>query len=168
MADDRHLPARLPVPLLSVREVVFDPEGRDYSVTHRASACGLLFTAAGQIVLQRRPDNAGTAAGQLGLFGTAQLQGETFLETSLRGLRETLGIRLDPATTVLLGAVEVAQGETLGMSARYLWPVTAAPVMCNEGTVESFRSAAEVLSQPNLTAYARWAVERSAAQGLIP
>lgn len=151
-----------------IREIDFDQERRDYTVTHRASTSGLLLTSTGKIVLQRRPDNAQGAAGMLGLFGANQEDGETFLETGLRAFNNALGVRLEPQSVQLLGAIEVMQAGTLGLSVRYFWPIIGTPAMCNEGTIETYRSGAEILALPNLTKAAEWAVARAMIRGLIP
>ena len=155
-----------------IREIEFDPERRDYTRTHRVSASGLLLTATGKIVLQRRPDNALNAPGMLGLFGIEQEHEETMLETGLRAFQQALGIRLDPLQTDLLGAIEVVQMNVtpaiMGISARYFWTIIGTPALCSEGSIETYRSGAEILSQPSLTRAAEWAVARAMMRGLIP
>ena len=156
-----------------IREIEFDPERRDYSKTHRVTTSALLLSAGGRIVLQRRPDNAQGAAGMLGLFGIAQDGGETMLETGVRAIQQALGVRLEPAAARLLGAIEVVQADVnapaaLGISARYFWPIIGTPVMCNEGSIETYRSGAEIMALPNLTKAAEWAIARAITRELIP
>lgn len=138
-----------------------------YEDYQRHFAGCLVITQSGQLLLQKRDSHCERFPGMLATFGGQVDQGETAEQGLIRELHEELGAKVNRDGLLALGAI-TKRGLDNALIHAYCWRDDKGSIRgCYEGSPAFFKSAIEILDQPNITADAHWIVIECVKRGLI-
>lgn len=139
-----------------------------YADYQRHFAGCIVITQLGQILIQKRDNHCERFPGMLATFGGQIEPGETPEQGLIRELHEELGAQVNRDDLLALGAITKI-GLDNALIHAYCWRDKKGSITgCYEGSPAFFKSAIEILKQPNLTADAHWIVIECVKRQLIP
>lgn len=128
----------------------------------------VILTHDNKILMQQRPANWGKYAGVLNIFGGHVEDGEGVTQALVRELHEELGARVDPADILFIGAVTEEETNHTEVVHIHFWHDKHATITgCYEAEDRRYDTIEDALAHPKIMDYARWALLRARAQGLL-
>ena len=134
------------------------------------SACAIILTQDGQLLLQRRTPDAPVFPGALGLFGGQTEPGECPADTIVREIWEELGGICALADLTFAAAVELDNVQSCRVLASvYIWRDTAGTIGdCQEGSKALFGNTAQAMQDRDLPQVVKLALQECLRRNLIP
>lgn len=128
----------------------------------------VILTHDNKILMQQRPLDWHSHPDVLNIFGGHVEEGETVLQALIRELREELGAQVDSNDITLIGAVTEDETNHTELVHVHFWHDKRATITgCYEAGDKRYDTADEALAHPRIMDYARWALLKSRALGLL-
>ncbi|MBU6475037.1 MAG: NUDIX domain-containing protein [Alphaproteobacteria bacterium] len=119
----------------------------------------VVLTHEGKLYLQRRPENWGSHAGVINLFGGHVEAGETAEQGVIRELNEETGARIAPEDLVFIDAVTEGMTQHAEIVHIYFWQDKAKTITgCHEAEPVTFDTVDAALAHPKIVPYAAGAL----------
>jgi 8-oxo-dGTP diphosphatase len=128
----------------------------------------VVLTQDGKLLMQQRPLDWGSSAGCLTTFGGHVETGETPLKGLVRELKEELGVEVDPAEVVFIGALTEDWTQHKELVHVYFWHDRKGTITgCYEAEPRHYDRIEDALAHPKIMDYARWAVTECRSRRLV-
>lgn len=129
----------------------------------------VILTKDHKLYMQQRPNNWGTYAGRVNIFGGHVEHNETPTQGVIREVLEETGGRIIPNDLVFIGAVTERSTAHREIVHIYFWHDAEGTITgCYEAEPIIFETLSEALAHPKLMPYARWALKAAENRKLLP
>ena len=128
----------------------------------------VVLTHDNKLLLQYRPPSWRKTPYSMNIFGGHVEKGESPVQAVIRELNEELGAKVDPRDLISLGCVTEDFTQHTECVNIFFWHDKNNTITgCYEAEARSFDNAKDVLSNPEVMDYTRWAVKQAKDRGFL-